>query len=248
MGAQDDAATTVVLNVLRDRSIREIDFVLGSISIKPTMYEKVSQAITDKKISVLVAPNQLASDEIGKYFNVLTINKDTELYDVLVLRTPDLGSSVNETFHRQAAIVHECTHALLDLLQVPNMTHTQHEACAYVAESIFQIAKMKAMNGHPDRVPQTQPIQGAAWEIGLMQINSKGATEGYYASPVFMVDWWLAVNKLCVAIMNSNTYKGVALDPVINDGVGRQWKLPPTPSSPSAKPPASNAGAGRPTP
>jgi hypothetical protein len=229
MGAQDEAATTMVLNLLKDKSVREIDFMLGSISIMPTMYEKVSQAITDKKITVLVQPTLLASNESGKYFNVLTVDKDTEFYDVLVLRTSDLGSGRNEQFSRAEAIVHECTHAGLDLLQVPNMTHTQHEACAYVAQSIFAITKMLAMKGDPSKVRFTEPIESAAWEVALMRIKSKTASAGYWVSPVFRVAWCLAVNKLCVAIMTSDTYKAVAKDIVNNDGVGRQWKQPTKP-------------------
>lgn len=231
MSAQDDAAaTTMVLDLLKDSSIREIDFKLGDISIQPAMYEKISQAIVDKKITVLIAPSMLASNEAGKYFSVLTIDKDTEFYDVLVLRSPDLGSGANEQFHRAEAIVHECTHAGLDLLKVPNMTHTQHEACAYVAQSIFAIAKMLAMRGDPSKVRLTELIEIAAWELALLQIKSKAGagtrSAAYWVSPDFAVVWAEARNKLYVAIMNSDTYKAVAKNKVNNDGVGRQWKLP----------------------
>jgi hypothetical protein len=233
MSAQDDAAaTTMVLDLLNDRSIGEIDFMLGAISVRPAMYRKVRQAIVDKKITVLVLPATLASNEAGKYFPVLTLDKDTEFYDVLVLRAPDLGSGVNEQFHRAMAIVHECTHAGLDLLQVPKMTHTQHEACAYVAQSIFEIAKILAMRGDPSKVRSTEPIESAAWEVALLQIKSKAGANtrsaAYWVSPDFAVVWAEAVNKLHVAIMNSDTYKAVAKDIVNNDGVGRQWKLPST--------------------
>lgn len=221
MGAQEDeAATKLVLDILKDKQVSEIDFMLGSISVKPTMYQKVSQAIVDKKITVIVEPEALAANESGRYFNVMTINKDTEFYDVLVLRTADRGSKVNEQFHIAEAIVHECTHAGLDLLKVPKMTHTQHEACAYVAQSIFAMAKMLAMKGDPSKAKFTESIESAAWEVARLQIKSKAAVGTPSAA------WADAVNKLYVAISTSETYKKVAKDLVNNDGVGREWKLP----------------------
>jgi hypothetical protein len=228
MSAQDDAAaTTMVLDLLKDRSIREIDFMLGAISVRPAMYGKVSQAIVDKKITVLVQPSALASNESGRYYPVLTIDKDTEFYDVLVLREPGLGKGVNEQFHRAQTIVHECTHAGLYLLKVPT-THTQHEACSYVAQDIFTITKMLAIRGDPSKAKVTDSIERAAWEVALLQIKSKAGagTSKYWASPDFAQAWAEAVNRLYVAIRNSAEYKAVAKDVVKNDGVGRPWKLP----------------------
>jgi hypothetical protein len=233
MGKPEDdntAATKLVLDILKDRQIGEIDFMLGSISIKPTMYQKVSQAIVDKKITVIVEPKALAANEAGKYLSVLTIDKDTEFYDVLILGTPDRGKSVNEQFHKARAIVHECTHAGLDLLKVPNMTHTQHEACAYVADSIFAMAKMLAVKMDLSNMKITEAIPIAAWEVARLQIKSKAAagtpSAPYWTSPDFAMIWVGAVNKLNAAISTSDTYKKVAKDKVNNDGVGREWKLP----------------------
>jgi len=231
MGKPEDdaAATKLVLDILQDRQIGEIDFMLGSISVKPTMYKKVSQAIIDKKIAVLVEPNALAANEAGRYFNELPINKDTTFYDVLILRTADRGKTMNDQFHNAQAMLHECTHAGLDLLKVPNMTHTQHEACAYVADSIFAMSKLLAMKGDPSKIKVTQAIQGAAWEVARLQIKSKAAagtsSAPYWTSPDFAVTWADAVNKLYVAISTSDTYKKTAKDLVNNDGVGRPWKL-----------------------
>lgn len=231
MGAPEDAAATkLVLDILQDKQIGQIDFALGSISIKPTMYQKVSQAIVDKKITVTVDPKALAANEAGKYLSVLTIGKDTEFYDVLILGSPDRGKTVNEQFHKARAIVHECTHAGLDLLKVPNMTHTQHEACAYVADSIFAMAKMLALKIDLSKMTITEAIPIAAWEVARLQIKSKAAvgtpSARYWTTPDFAMVWVGAVNKLNVAISTSDEYKAVAKDIVNNDGVGREWKLP----------------------
>jgi hypothetical protein len=233
MGEPEDdnaAATTLVLDILKDRQIAEIDFALGSITIKPTMYQKVSQAIVDKKITVIVEPKALAANEAGKYLSVLTISKDTEFYDVLILGTPDRGKTFNEQLHKARAIVHECTHAGLDLLKVPNMTHTQHEACAYVADSIFAMAKMLVLKIDLSKMKIMEAIPIAAWEVARLQIKSKAAASTpsapYWTTPDFAMVWVGAVNKLNVAISTSDTYKKVAKDTVNNDGVGRPWKLP----------------------
>lgn len=227
------AATTLVLDILKDKQVSEVDFMLGSISVKPTMYKKVAQAIIDTKITVIVEPKALAANESGKYFSELPINKDMTFYDVLILRTPDRGKTMNEQFHRVQAILHECTHAGFDLLQVPNMTHTQHEACAYVAQSIFGMAKLLAMKRDPSKVTFTEPIEIAAWEVARLQIKSKAAagtpSAPYWTTPDFAMIWVGAVNKLNVAISTSDTYKKVAKDFVNNDGVGRPWKLPSKP-------------------
>jgi hypothetical protein len=236
MGAQEDAAATkAVLEVLKDSAIRNVDFTLGEVSISPTMYDKVAEAITQGKITVIVAPNFLKPTEAGRYFPVLTVNSETEFYDVLVLRTPGFGSGLNAQFHGRQAVVHECTHAGLDLLKVPNMTHAQHEAVSYVADSIFLISKVLAMKGDPGKIGKTivAPIEKAAWEVGMLVSASRDSKNGpsapYWSSPDFAVAWFESVNRLFVAIGASDEYKASAKDKANNDGVGRPWKLPKKP-------------------
>lgn len=151
-----------VRDILSDPAINAIDFSMGGIDVSPSMYQKVSQAIVDQKITVLVNPAFLRPNKSGKYIADLKLPNGVEMFDLLVLRSPDVGTGINEQFHRAEAIVHECTHAGFALLQVPNMTHTLHEAGAYAAQSIFALAKMLSLRGHPDRVTNTEPIEKAA--------------------------------------------------------------------------------------
>jgi len=235
MSAQDDeAATRLVLAVLGDQAINEIDFQMGAIAVSAAMYRDMSQAITDGKIAVWVAPNLLTSTQIGKYFSELRFRDGRELFDILVLRFPDLGSGINEQVKRAEAIVHECTHGGFALRRVPNMTRTLHEAGAYTAQSTFTIAKMLSRGGHPENVTSTitQPIEKAAWNLAILLSRRKAAAANtpvadYFNSPDFasvVNSWW---NAVYTAIAASNEYGPVANDPVQNVGLGRQWITQP---------------------
>jgi hypothetical protein len=142
------------------------------------------------------------------------------------LAMPDLGTSLSAQFKAAGTIIHECTHAGFDLLKVPNMTNTQHEAGAYVAEAMYQIAKMVQMGGDPTKVvmPSTSPIQGAAWDIALLTNKGKASWSSW--TPDFAIESIQAVSRLFVAIMTDSTYAATAKDIVKNDGVGRPWKQP----------------------
>jgi hypothetical protein len=224
--ADDKAATDAVLQVLADKSISQIDFPMGDISVKPSMYEKVSKAIGAKEITVMVVPEMLSAAESARYFSVFTIGNDQEWYNLIVLRTSGLGGNANEKFHAEMAIVHECTHAGFDLLKIPKMTHTQHEAGAYIAGAIFGVADMLDMKGDPSKFKDPAPIFMAAWDIALLSNSNKNAPSSYSRSPDFAVAWYSAISKLNVLIANSDEYKATAKDLVKNDGVGREWKLP----------------------
>src|SRR5215210_6899008 len=127
MSAEDDKkATEMVLKLLEDKSLEKVAFSMNKISVSPSMYAKVSQAIKEKKITVVVNPKLLHNNEGGRYYATLPLDKDTEFYDVLVLRSPVLGKGLIDQFYAAEAIVHECTHAGFDLLEVPKMTHLEH--------------------------------------------------------------------------------------------------------------------------
>jgi len=216
--ADDQTATATAVSVLSDSSISAINFGGSGISVSSSMYAQVSKAITEKKITVVVLPSSLKSNVDGEYLPVLTL-PGHEWYDVLVLRWPDLGTTRNDQIGRAATIVHECTHAGFDLLQVPDMTHVMHEAGAYVAEAMFVAAKMLSLGGDPSRVRPSEPIHAAALDIALhLNSGAAGVPVSYFVS---LIEKW---NKLYTAILNNNEYKAIANQPVINDGVGRPWK------------------------
>ena len=107
MGVEDDKATETVLAVLQDQSINKIRFKLNRREISPSLYQQVAKAIKDKKITVLVQPSLLASGESGRYYPEIKVDKDTEFYDVLVLRSSTLGANASEKFNAAQVIIHE---------------------------------------------------------------------------------------------------------------------------------------------
>ena len=211
--ADDKKATGTVQTILGDGSINKIKFTIGKWTISPELYKKVDKAITAKEITVIVAPSALGNGVAGKYFSTLTIDKDNEWYDVLILGKPDLGQTLNEQFAAAQTVVHECTHAGLDILKLDKMTHLDHEAIAYAADAIFAVAKMLALKGNPNKVNITESIRKAAWDIGLLVVNqNKGIPKAL-------------LTALNAAISQDPNYKATASDIVKNDGVGHKWKI-----------------------
>lgn len=214
MSAEDDKkAKQLVLTLLGDKAINKIKFTVGSWTVTPDLYTKVAEAIKAGKITVLVAPEALGPGVGGKYYSTLKINKDNEWHDVLVLAKPEIGKTVDDQFHAAQVIVHECTHAGLDLLKVKKMTVLDHETIAYVAEAVFIVAKMLELNGHPEKVTMKEPIRKAAWDIGKVIVQQHKTIP----KPL--------LNALRVAISKSAVYKDTAADKVTNDGVGHKWKI-----------------------
>jgi|SRR4051794_18210402 hypothetical protein len=154
MSADDLRATQTVQTILSDPAINGIDFMMGDITVSKTMYDKVSKAIQDGKITVLVLPAGLQPNIAAKYLPVLTFSADREYYNIILLRSPDLGTGINQQLEAATAIVHECTHAGFDLLQMSNMAHFQDEAGAYVAGAMFGVSAIRAQGGHPEKVTQ----------------------------------------------------------------------------------------------
>jgi hypothetical protein len=212
MGVEDDKATETVLAVLQDQSINKIRFKLNRREISPSLYQQVAKAIKDKKITVLVQPSLLASGESGRYYPEIKVDKDTEFYDVRVLRSSTLGANASEKFNAAQVIIHECTHAGFDLLKLAKMTHAEHEAASYIAGAIFSIENMLAMKGDPAKVIFKEALEQAAWKIGILEAKDQAVPKELYAA-------------LDAAIRAHPGYKHHADHIAKNDGVGREWKL-----------------------
>jgi hypothetical protein len=217
MSAEDDKkATQLVLDVLKHKAISKIKFTMDKFTVGPSLYAKVAQAIGKKELTIMV--NALPAGIAAKYFPKLTIDANTEFYDLIVLPSPALGSGVDAQFHAKAAIVHECTHAGFDLLKT-KMNHMQNEALAYVAGASFVIAHMVELKGDPTKVTVSATIEKEAWDIAMLLHNGKKVPKESY-------------NALLLAIENHPEYKADAKKAAENDGVGRAWKLPKAPPTP----------------
>lgn len=109
-----------VLSVLRDPRTSLIDFHLAHFHVSGAGYELVAGAIEAGKITVEVGE----STEWAAYSFA-----DNTLY---TRRSPILNNA------EQALIVHECTHALLDLKNAWKFTDLSSEAAAYLAQTVFR--------------------------------------------------------------------------------------------------------------
>ncbi|MFO1349623.1 MAG: hypothetical protein U1F68_02600 [Gammaproteobacteria bacterium] len=224
MAAEDDAkAKKMVIEVLKSPLIDKIKFTIGSFSIAPAMYEEVRKAIENDKIAVLVdtkSPPAGAEGIDAAYINDLRLENDTILYDLLVLRFLDLGESTKDEkeriktyMTRTMMIVHECTHAAMDLRKVKKITHKSNEAAAYVAGALFIVASVRDLNGNPEKL-EFKKQYGPAHKIALYLENAKEK----------VVPRKL-LNELSTEIIKLPAYKDKADNIVTNDGVGRPWKL-----------------------
>jgi hypothetical protein len=229
MSKEDDQAKDNVLNIISGESTNKIKFTMGEISVTPAIYGLVVDAIQKGDITVLVLPKRVPPKAIGVYYRQLPLENGDEMYDVLALKKPDFGRTVPELFEAAMGIVHECTHAGLYLARTPNMTHMQHEAAAYIAEGAAGVAEVLSRGGEPASITFDVPLIQMGWDIGLMINKLPSPSSRYWSSPDFAVKWWESINKLYVAITNSDMYSATAKSKVANDGAGHKWKLKSAP-------------------
>lgn len=208
----DNLAKSNVLKVLNDPAIEKISFGVSTKSFKPQLYHKVAKAIDAGHITVMV--DTTAMQELGLgglYMPTLVVDEHTELYDVLVLGFAELGNTVGRQIETGQIIVHECTHAGMDLLKLPYMTHLDHEAAAYIAGAIYAAEKLIRVDQNPDNFSFQEPIKQAAWEIGKRELQQTRIPSSFYV-------------LLELALRTHHRYKDSIDKSVNNNGVGQQWK------------------------
>ena len=224
MSADDEKAKQSVLTVLVDYAIDDVNFTFSGISVKSTMYKRVARAITDDKMTVIVSQAALPGGIDGGYVPELPLAGGAELYDVLILRSPDLGTTPSQQVITASLIVHECTHAGFDLLRVPNMKHADDEAGAYVAGLLFMLAKLANLGVDLSTIP-TPPdkINEAALKLARSIFVED---PGHWRNPEYAIDRLNGINLLYAAIITDGRYKAAARVNMNHDGVGRPPKPP----------------------
>lgn len=137
------ALAHLVTSVLGSAAVGEINFSMGGITVSAAGFHAVQGLITH---DVSARPPKILINEITN----ITFHGFLGLYrpgpDIL-----DLGSLADQsTPAGKATIVHECTHAQVDMrrLQTPILTE---EGAAYIAETWYLLAA-----GHP--VPAGMPL------------------------------------------------------------------------------------------
>ena len=229
MSAEDDRkATQLVLDALQRSEIGKINFQIGGVGVTPRLYQQVTQAIAKKTITVMVAPTLLTEKEGAKYIPELKLQNGNVFYDLIVLRSPDLGRGNGDKVETEAMFVHECTHAGFNLIKAKDMTHALEEAAAYTAEALFEIARLITLGGKPEKVIRTRPINIAAWALALLIWESNANPDNkYFLSPDFAVKYFNETSILLSSISDNDEYRNVAKLPAEHLGVGRTWIIPP---------------------
>ncbi len=221
MGAADDEkAKQLVLAVLKDSSVQKINFTLGKVNVDASDYARVAEAIRSGKITVLYEASLTQGSKIqAHYVRKLALSTGLEMYDVILVGFTDLGKTTADEFVRQKLIVHECTHAMFDMLKT-SMIELENEAAAYVAGAMFGLAKLATMGRATKKNPNGR-LEGAAWD--LARHLEPGLIRG--------VNWWIQLMPkwfaLLSAIADDPNYGPKVGKTSDNDGVGRPWKLPP---------------------
>jgi len=111
--------------------IRKIKFKMGRFKVDPSSYSNVAFAIKLYRIQVVF--KSLGIGVRGAY------NSGWLAGDRLKLRSTFALSDI----HDQATLVHECTHAHIDLLNIGDHSAHLDEATAYTAEAVFLQANGK---------------------------------------------------------------------------------------------------------
>ena len=124
-----------ILNFLATNScIGRINFSFAAYKVYPSAYQRdVAAAIRTEDIKI--RPRASGSPASGATYDVN--------YDSLEF----LPSFAISNWRDQAFLIHECTHAHLDIQNLGNHSAHQDEAVAYLAEAVFLEASRKAPLG-----------------------------------------------------------------------------------------------------
>jgi hypothetical protein len=152
MAIKDDLATFL----RTDRNIDRLNFALGTFKVYPSAYRKdVADAIASEAIKTRVGTG--VSPGAGATYMMN--------YDTL-----EVSSSFDVTSVRdQAYLVHECTHAHLDIQNFGYHSGHENEAVGYLAEAVFlEAAGQSALSSHPIRVAShrvAKSIIGGTYQV-----------------------------------------------------------------------------------
>ena len=212
--AESEQATKVVLSVLSNKGVGAIEFELDGWKITPGLYAKVAAAITEKKITVIV--DKVSFKETALYVPEVKLADTTTIFDIIALKHTTLSSDRAEKFVQMLAIVHECTHAGVDLLKLEKMPKLNNEALAYIAQSIFAMQVYSADVGDPKNLTwKAKTIEETAWAIA-QEISKRDKTaKGPAITKAMSTELYLRINT---AYGEEKEKKDSN-----NDGVGKAW-------------------------
>ena len=140
----------MVITVLSTPEVAKIKFTLGPITISPFSFKQVTDTIQNDKIKVVFSAKLPAN--VAKY---------RYTHNTLFLGFRTTGGSVD----KEALIIHECTHAALDIAGKAVMV-SHCEAAGYVAQCLYFYYKNETELSKPGVKPTfPSPTLNEAWKV-----------------------------------------------------------------------------------
>lgn len=143
-----------VASILTDSVTAKIDFHLENLWISGAGFARVSRAISDGKIKVIVYAKE---DSAAQYY----AKRNT-----LVIR--ELSEKDKEELSTKGLLVHEAVHAIVDIDRCAKTTKVTTEAAAYLAQVIFLIG-----HGDTNFSSSKRVFQAAAAIVNRYKMRSR---------------------------------------------------------------------------
>jgi len=139
--------TEHVLMTLQDARLANVDFWLGGLHIHFGAYKQVADAIVANRIHVIPGDNP----EWASYYSSAGTRKlkNGTLVDVRANTLVTQDATILDDSER-ALLIHECTHAYVDLSCAGVTTSLSDEVAAYIAQVTFEMAAAKGQKPKRD--------------------------------------------------------------------------------------------------
>jgi hypothetical protein len=192
----DEAARQMVLSVLRGPAMRRMTFGVGFLIIHASYYEDVAKAIDAGTIQVKVNP---ALGHMAYYYPQATPAR----------------IEVAPVVHDKGLIVHECTHAIFDMLKLTTYVE-QSEAFGYLSQALYN----QLVRGGPpaSRYMVSQDFADIlSWGSWQLIFDESTRLANKLSTSFWIGDWEAA--DLYAGVRNANVYRARVGHVETNDGI-----------------------------
>jgi hypothetical protein len=199
---RDQVARNIILSVLREPVVSMMNFGVGRLFIPATHYEWVAKAIEGNYITVREDPKLSGS---AVYF------WGANRIDVPVYSTrPSVGE--------RALIIHECTHAIVDLRKLTTRVD-ETEGLAYVAQALY--SNLQGLTGR--HIVSADPHDILSWVSWQIIFDESKRLANIVKTQRVVTE--AEASTLYFAVRNANFYRHRVGNAEVNDGVADEFYL-----------------------
>lgn len=192
MATDDELVKDMVVNVLSSADVYKVKhFKMGSIYLHPVLFTQLLTLIQFGKVKFKF----VAAASGGVY------ESGTNTFE--------FGYTTASTLSQKALILHEATHALLDMMIAPGMKVEDSEAMAYIVQCQYARANNTVAGTRLEGTNKQDPLDkifSRAWKIAKKISTNRNPKEADY-------------KKLKEAISKHPKYQSKYTDPVTWDGI-----------------------------